>query len=434
MNKKERSFKYISLGTILALILTILTIGSFFLIIPLLTNTNSINEDISNFSTGVYESTNDLIKAFSTTPTTIPKNAVSVTTNNNTTIQNSSIPSNASFSLSLAGNIRFNQKTVERLQSQTPTLNLFKNVQNLYKADLSIATLCNTAIPNTPISDTNIPVSILKDIQSAGITMLNLNHYNPLSAGITGLAQTKNQIKQQGMTPYGLYSSPEERSTGTYQVIDGIKIAFLGFQNEMSTESKKQVSSQELDIISNSLTLPTIEKEIAQAKAQGAHIIVVSLSWGELSSTAPSNIQKELAQSIADAGADIIIGSHPNALQTVEILTAQRDDRMYHPVLCAYSLGNIYTHDRERRENLAGAILNLLVYYNFETNTISFDNLTYKPTYAWRGTNEQNNTIYSILPNQLPYPSFVDDSQSGVMARSYDTIKAVMENTDFIEN
>ena len=132
---------------------------------------------------------------------------------------------------------------------------------------------------------------------------------------------------------------------------------------------------------------------------------------------------------MADAGADIILGTHSGVVQPVEVLSANRGDGRYHPVLCAYSLGNLVTHDREKRANLAGILLKANVVYDPTTDAIAFDNLGYLPTYAWRGK-DSGRTLYRILPNNgVNVPAFVDKDQKGVMDRCFDLITEVMADT-----
>lgn len=53
--------------------------------------------------------------------------------------------------------------------------------------------------------------------------------------------------------------------------------------------------------------------------------------WGEEYSTKPNELQKKLAHSFIDAGADMVIGAHPHVVQTNEIYKGKH---IY------YSLGN----------------------------------------------------------------------------------------------
>lgn len=78
-----------------------------------------------------------------------------------------------------------------------------------------------------------------------------------------------------------------------------------------------------------------IAEQIRLAREQ-ADAVIVSLHWGEEYSHCETQEQRDLAQRVADMGADLIIGGHPHVVQGAEMLTAA-DGRK---VFCAYSLGN----------------------------------------------------------------------------------------------
>ena len=80
---------------------------------------------------------------------------------------------------------------------------------------------------------------------------------------------------------------------------------------------------------------PQVIRDIREAKLK-ADIVIVCPHWGTEYATAVSNYQKKFAAEIADAGADLIIGTHPHVPQPVEWITAEDG----HRTLCYYSLGN----------------------------------------------------------------------------------------------
>ena len=71
---------------------------------------------------------------------------------------------------------------------------------------------------------------------------------------------------------------------------------------------------------------PIIKKE-----ADDRQFVIVYPHWGEEYIAAPQNGQRELAEQMVDAGADLIIGSHPHVIQGIESMGGV-------PVI--YSLGN----------------------------------------------------------------------------------------------
>lgn len=82
-----------------------------------------------------------------------------------------------------------------------------------------------------------------------------------------------------------------------------------------------------------------------------ADVVIVCPHWGTEYQPEPSKYQRKFAAEIAEAGADLIIGTHPHVPQPVEWLTTQDGRR----VLCYYSLGN-YVSTQDRKECLLGGM------------------------------------------------------------------------------
>lgn len=81
----------------------------------------------------------------------------------------------------------------------------------------------------------------------------------------------------------------------------------------------------------NTYSKERIAEDIAAARAAGAELIVAYNHWGAEHTHQPTPKVVTHAQEMADAGVDIIIGSHSHAVQPVVWLTAA-DGRQ---VLCA---------------------------------------------------------------------------------------------------
>ena len=74
-----------------------------------------------------------------------------------------------------------------------------------------------------------------------------------------------------------------------------------------------------------------VERTIAQAREQGAQIVVVAFHWGSELAESPDETQISLAHTAIDSGADLVVGHHPHVLQGIEV---------YQGKYIAYSLGN----------------------------------------------------------------------------------------------
>lgn len=80
---------------------------------------------------------------------------------------------------------------------------------------------------------------------------------------------------------------------------------------------------------------PQVLEDIREAEKK-ADVVIVFPHWGTEYETVPSSYQEEFALQMTEAGADLIIGTHPHVPQPVEWLTADNGNT----ALCYYSLGN----------------------------------------------------------------------------------------------
>lgn len=434
MSRRRRSRRGVSLGTVVMLLLTIVVLGGFCVLLPRLTGVTDVRTNAAELAVAIDQSLSQIaasgVSLVGPTPqaSVLPPSSLATAT---PTAAAPTTPPEQRFTLCATGSIQINSN-VQKALTDDGTYRfdiLFGDLEGDLTADLSIATLENNVIGSAKLSDSNIPADVLVPLRETGVNALCLGYYGALNGGVAGLVETQQAVSAAGMTPYGVYASQQERDSLTLMDVNGISVALLSYQNELTSSGKRQTTDEEQAFAIASQQLPVITEEIAKARQAGAKVVVVSLCWGKEGATAPTSTQTELAQGIADAGADIILGTHSGTLQTVEILTANRGDGKYHPVLCAYSLGNLFTYDREKRSTLASILLRSDVVYDPATGCVAFDNLTYTPTYSWRGKEDDITRYRVILNDGQTYPDYVDDTQRGVMERCLTLVTDVMEGT-----
>ncbi len=86
---------------------------------------------------------------------------------------------------------------------------------------------------------------------------------------------------------------------------------------------------------------------IAEAKEEGAQLILANLHFGIELDKLPSKQQIELAHHAVDCGADVVLGHHPHVLQSMEY---------YNGAYIAYSLGNFCFGGNTKPKNLDSVI------------------------------------------------------------------------------
>lgn len=94
---------------------------------------------------------------------------------------------------------------------------------------------------------------------------------------------------------------------------------------------------------------PEVTEDIREAR-ENADIVIVFPHWGTEYQTVPSVYQKTFAEEMAEAGADLIIGTHPHVPQPIEWVTSENGNR----ALCYYSLGNYVSTQKETKCMLEG--------------------------------------------------------------------------------
>lgn len=434
MGRRRRARRRISLGTVVMLLLTIVVLGGFCALLPRLTGVTDVRTNAAELAVAIDQSLSQLAASGVSLVGPTPQASVLPPSELATATPTAAAPTaqpEQRFTLCAAGSIQINSN-VQKALTDDGTYRfdiLFDDLAGDLVADLSIATLENNVIPSAKLSDSNIPVDVLAPIRATGVNALCLGYYGALNGGVAGLIETQQAVTAAGMTPYGVYASQQERDSLTLMDVNGISVALLSYQNELTSSGKRQTTDEEQAFVIASQQLPVIADDIAKVRQAGAKVVVVSLCWGKEGATAPTSTQTELAQGIADAGADIILGTHSGTLQTVEILTANRGDGRYHPVLCAYSLGNLFTYDREKRSTLASILLRSDVVYDPATDCVAFDNLSYTPTYSWRGKEDGVTRYRTLLNDGKTYPDYVDDTQRGVMERCLTLVNDVMADT-----
>jgi poly-gamma-glutamate synthesis protein (capsule biosynthesis protein) len=172
-------------------------------------------------------------------------------------------------------------------------------------------------------------------LAGAGVDIVSLANNHVFDYGFTGLQDTWAALNAAGVAHAG---SGENIVTAQRPVVierNGLKLAFLAFvSTPPDSGSGFDVSATAASVDRPGvawLTPETVAEDVAAAKAQ-ADLVVVSLHTGAEYQEPPTELQTEAAHAAIDAGAALVLGSHPHVLQGIET---------YKGGLIVYSLGNL---------------------------------------------------------------------------------------------
>lgn len=190
------------------------------------------------------------------------------------------------------------------------------------------------------------PGDMGRQLYALGFRVFNLSNNHTYDKGAKGLQATLDfwsAMPEDAITA-GLYT---DTADPVIQTVDGVRIAYLGFTEH--TNGIKPPSEAPAHVIYTS-ELDVLQPMLEQARSE-ADLVVVSVHWGVEGSHTVTQAQKDLAQKMADWGADLIIGTHPHVVQTAQWLTAA-DGRQ---AFVAYSLGN-FLNAQSTADTMVGMI------------------------------------------------------------------------------
>ena len=290
-------------------------------------------------------------------------------------------------------------------------------------SDLTLLTLENITLDSDKVSANNAPSAVMDMLADAGVDILALGYPKAYDKGQAGLAATVEAARERGMTTIGAYLTENEANTLCLVTVDHVQVAFLHYTETISTTGQKAINAD-----GQSYALPTMYingaaaamlSDVRKAREAGADVIIVSLNWGTVSASKPTAAQKEVAQQLAEAGADVIVGAGSRVVQPITWLTSRQEDGSIRHTLCAWSLGSLLNESR-KDGNVLGMLLQLQI--SFDGDSLSFEKVCYTPTYIWR-YKQDGQYYYRIAVSDQPAPDGMSDEQAGYMEKALRNLK-----------
>ncbi len=262
----------------------------------------------------------------------------------------------------------------------------------LADADLAIATLETAAAGQEKGFDNyNTAPEILDALRAVGVDLLALATERALDKGSDGLALTISEITARGLAYAGVQ---QDGGSATMMRIGGIQVAVLAYAYGLSEEGM-QASGRDGRAMVALMDQQKMTEDIRQARVNGANVVIVLPHWGTKNiSDTPVNVRR-LAGELAQAGADIILGTHPNVPQGTERIRTTRADGLEYDTVVCYSLGSLLT-DARTPENTAGMIAHVSVTHDPVTRRTTLSEMYCTPVYIARQRVQEEN-MYRVV-------------------------------------
>jgi poly-gamma-glutamate synthesis protein (capsule biosynthesis protein) len=203
---------------------------------------------------------------------------------------------------------------------------------------------------------------------------------------------------------------------------NGLKIGILSYTYGLNGNLLPKSKSYFVNVIDTNI----IKKDVTGLTDKNVNVILVYYHFGDEYSRTPSKYQEEIVSKTFEYGADIIIGSHPHAIQPARFV--EKTNGKLKRGFVAYSLGNFVSNQRWRFSD-AGVILNLEIRHNESIGSTWLNDVKAIPTWVFKGRIENKNQ-FVILPSDTAklasVPKFLGKEVREKLLESYNDTMEIL--------
>ncbi len=216
--------------------------------------------------------------------------------------------------ISFVGDLMLGRAVGDKLD-KTPTEQAFSAGREMFAgSDLIFGNLESVLSSTTAQSTAGIPLKADPKRADAltfmGFTHLSVSNNHVSDYGEAAWDESVEHLREAGIAPVGGYRNDTEPVVAE---VGDARVVFLAFETLIRPRTLEEITTQ-----------------VSEAAALG-DLLIVSVHWGSEYTHEPSTSQQAWAHAVIDAGADVVVGHHPQVLQGVET---------YGNGLILYSLGN----------------------------------------------------------------------------------------------
>ncbi|MCR5596337.1 MAG: CapA family protein [Lachnospiraceae bacterium] len=175
-------------------------------------------------------------------------------------------------------------------------------------------------------------------LDDMGVNAVGIANNHAFDFGEQGFLDTLTTLEEDNMPYCGGGRNINEASAPLYFVVDDIKIGIVAAtQIERLDNPDTRGATDALPGVFRCLN-PDRLLSVVSDMGNKCDFVVVFIHWGTESTNEIDWLQQDQAPKLADAGADLIIGSHPHVLQPISTTKG---------VPVVYSLGNFWFNSKE---------------------------------------------------------------------------------------
>ena len=233
-------------------------------------------------------------------------------------------PAKSAASLIFGGDVMLGRSCATKIQNG---IDPFKNISSLVSQASFAAANLECTISNLGTSTNRYafraPAQSAPLLRRAGFDAMSLANNHALDFGPLALRDSAAHLLREEIEPIGVETPARNAYQASFfSLADGKKIALLA----LSDVGRKPGSE-----IGTEVFRAKLGAAITKARSH-ANVVVCLVHWGIENTERITNEQREVARWLIDRGVDLVVGSHPHCVQSLDF---------YHGRPIAYSLGNL---------------------------------------------------------------------------------------------
>lgn len=205
------------------------------------------------------------------------------------------------------------------------------------------------------------PAEAVKGLVKAGIDIVGLANNHSTNFGTEVFTDTLKSLTKSGIRYCGGGKDLAEAEKAAVIEKNGLKWAFLDYNSIIGAQKAGQNTPGTAEFAlkpwaeeDSEEDARKIEEAVKKAK-ENADVVIVEFHWGVEYETKQIPSQENLAHRVIDAGADLVVGTHPHAVQGSEV---------YKGKYITYSLGNFIFDQEWSQGTKEGTVLESYFYGN----------------------------------------------------------------------
>jgi len=216
--------------------------------------------------------------------------------------------------LAFAGDVHFAERTAGLLAEPGTAFGPIAEV--LSAADLAVANL-ETAVTIRGTEQPKkyhfrAPPAAYEAVKAAGVDAVSVANNHTLDYGPVGLADTLSHAAAAGVPTFGAGAGAGQAYAAWLTEVRGTRIALVGISQVHELETTWNATDERPGVAHARDRARAVAA--VRAARQRADLVAVFMHWGKEGSQCPTAEMKSFAGAVADAGADLIVGTHAHLL------------------------------------------------------------------------------------------------------------------------